>query len=85
MLGRYFWNILIAIDQLANTLLGGDPDETMSSRMGKMVRSWKQKPEHKGRFYIALTLCFLLNIIDKGHCEKSIEDDEGDRDIWRTV
>lgn len=35
---RYIWNVLIAIDQFFNTVLGGDPDETMSSRMGKRQR-----------------------------------------------
>ncbi|MDP4158147.1 MAG: hypothetical protein Q8911_00075 [Bacillota bacterium] len=34
-MGKYFYNILIGIDQLCNTILGGDPDETISSRMGK--------------------------------------------------
>lgn len=34
---KYIWNLLIAIDQLFNTILGGDPDETMSSRMGKAI------------------------------------------------
>lgn len=32
---RYFWNVLIGIDQLFNAILGGYPDETISSRMGK--------------------------------------------------
>lgn len=35
MVKKYIWNLLISIDQLCNTILGGDPDETMSSRMGK--------------------------------------------------
>lgn len=35
MIKKYIFNILIGIDQLCNTILGGDPDETMSSRMGK--------------------------------------------------
>jgi hypothetical protein len=34
---KYIWNILVAIDQFINTVLGGDPDETMSSRMGKQL------------------------------------------------
>jgi hypothetical protein len=34
---RYFWNLLIAVDQLFNTVFGGDPDETLSSRMGKHI------------------------------------------------
>ncbi|MBG24005.1 MAG: hypothetical protein CMF22_11185 [Idiomarinaceae bacterium] len=29
---RYVWNVLISLDQLANTLTGGNPDETISSR-----------------------------------------------------
>jgi hypothetical protein len=65
---KYFWNILIAIDQLANTILGGDCDETISSRAGK-----KQKTA-----LWAKVLCWLLNKIDTDHCKESIEEDEGD-------
>lgn len=28
---QYFFNVLIALDQMANTLIGGAPDETLSS------------------------------------------------------
>lgn len=31
----YFLNILISADQFINTLCGGNPDETISSRVGK--------------------------------------------------
>ncbi|MBB5325209.1 hypothetical protein HNQ34_002309 [Anoxybacillus tepidamans] len=65
---RYIWNIFISIDQFFNTVLGGDPDETISSRMGKRAR----KGDKLGQF-----ICAILNIFDKGHCEKSIEKDEG--------
>lgn len=34
---KYLYNILIGIDQLVNALLGGDPDETISSRLGKHI------------------------------------------------
>ena len=67
----YFWNILISIDQLANTILGGSPDETISSRAGKK--------EHDQTW--AKWLCKFLNAIDTNHCSKSIEEDEGDRDV----
>ena len=60
-------NILIAIDQLFNTIAGGDPDETISSRVGKY---------HKGSL-----LYKLLNFIEKNHCENSIEKDEGENEI----
>ena len=66
---RYAWNLLIALDQFANTVLGGYPDETISSRAAKAARA--------GRRWGCI-LCRLLDQIDKGHCEKSIEADEGD-------
>jgi hypothetical protein len=65
---RYTWNLLIAIDQLFNALLGGFPDETLSSRMGKKAR--------KGDKF-AKCFCRVLDVFDKDHCEKSIENDEG--------
>jgi len=68
---KYIWNLLIAIDQLANTVLLGDPDETISSRAGKRqdTQTW------------AKYLCWILNKIDKNHCKKSIELDEGGREL----
>jgi len=66
---RYIWNLLISIDQLCNTILGGFPDETMSSRMGKHLA--------KKDSLISNIVCKLLNLIQKDHCVKSIEEDEG--------
>lgn len=68
---EYFWNILISIDQLANTILGGDPDETISSRSGK-----RQDEQLWAKW-----LCWFLNKIQTDHCKKSIEKDEGDRQV----
>lgn len=63
----YFWKLLVSLDQLANTITGGSPDETISSRLGK--------GERRGckvcRFF-----CSILDIFDKDHCAKSIEEDE---------
>lgn len=70
MVKRYVWNLLISIDQLANTIIGGYPDETISSRMGKRVA--------KGDCKLCNVLCKLLNLIDENHCKKSIEEDEGE-------
>lgn len=64
---RWLLNLLIAADQLANTLFGGNPDETISSRAGKakaMGRAW------------GCVLCRLLDVFSKGHCERSVERDE---------
>ena len=76
-LKKYFWNILISIDQLFNTILFGDPDETMSSRFGK----WLDKPENTIRYKIASVICYFLRKIDPNHCRRSIEKDEGDRAV----
>lgn len=69
----YFWNVLIAVDQAANTVLGGDPDETISSRAAKR--------QHEQKW--ACLLCRFLHWIDKNHCPKSIELDEGSREVIR--
>lgn len=66
---RYIINILIAIDQFLNTVMGGDPDETISSRMGKHVAK-KDSP-------FCNLICKLLNYVDPNHCTKSIEKDRG--------
>jgi len=77
MLKRYFWNLLIAIDQLFNTILFGDPDETISSRLGK----WLGLPKEKWRYKVANIICKGLRKINKNHCKRSIEEDEGKRAI----
>lgn len=69
MVKRYIWNLLISIDQFFNTLLGGFPDETLSSRMGKHVVKRNCK--------VCRIICRILDIFEKNHCTKSIEKDEG--------
>lgn len=72
--GRYVLNILVAFDQLANSVLLGDPQETISGRLGK----WHRKnPTHP----VAGTVCTLLNLLEKDHCKRSIRDKEGSDDF----
>ena len=68
-ISQYIWNLLVAVDQFINTLFGGYPDETISSRAAKQHR--------KGKRW-ACILCRLLDVVDKDHCEKNIELDEGE-------
>lgn len=70
-LGRYLFNILVAIDQFVNTILGGDPDETISSRLGKIMA------KRKHRCVVCRWVCWFLDKIDPNHCANSIEEDEG--------
>jgi len=67
LLWHYFINVCIAVDQFFNALFFGDPDETISSRLGKF----------KNRVAPYGWICWLLDFIDPGHCEKAIEPDEG--------
>jgi hypothetical protein len=43
MIGKWFLNVLIGIDQLGNAIMFGDPDETISSRIGKIKRKYGGK------------------------------------------
>lgn len=67
---QYIWNLLISIDQVCNTIFGGFPDETMSSRMGKHLS------KHDCPF--CNMMCKFLNLFQKDHCVKAIEQDEGE-------
>jgi len=73
---QYIKNILIWIDQGCNVLLlGGDPDETISSVTGKYWR----------RFRLLAWLRKGLNWIDPGHTERTREADEGQYSVWAAV
>lgn len=68
---QYIFNALIGLDQFANALLGGDPDMTLSGRMGRAVA--------EGRCKLCGLICWLLGLIDKDHCAlaNKHEADEG--------
>ena len=75
MIGKWILNVLIGIDQLGNAILAGDPDETISSRLGKM------KLKHGGviPWYRPLSkiVDYGLDKIDSKHSIDAIEEDEG--------
>lgn len=69
---QYVWNLLIAFDQLGNAFIGGDPDETISSRAAKGQHRWYWR-----------WLGYGLEFVDPGHLEKSLERDEGKYQITK--
>ena len=77
---RYFLNIALSWDQLLNAHGFGDPDETISSRLGKLKR------KHSGTipWYrpVSKYLAWGLNKIDPNHVEEAIEEDEGDNGLF---
>lgn len=67
---RYLWNLFIAWDQSINTLLGGDPDETISSRVGRASiagKRWARLAESM------IDHLFMLLGEAPEHCRRSIE------------
>jgi hypothetical protein len=73
--GLWIVNIFVALDQLAAALLGFDPDETLSSIIGKK----------KDKYMLAKKLACILDTIDPNHTEKYKEMDEGKHSIWRLI
>ena len=64
----YFRRLFVALDQVLNAVTLGSPDETLSSRLHKDMDK---------RRVIPCILCALLGWLDKDHCEKALEPDEG--------
>lgn len=62
---RYIFRLLISLDQLLNTITNGEPDETLSSRLGRN----KRRKTITGKIG-----CEILDTIDKDHCEISVEE-----------
>lgn len=73
----YIIRLLIALDQLGNTLLGGRPDHTISGRVGHRALQGK-------RFYLLMEIV-IDNIFfwDEHHCFNAIEWDEVEKPLYR--
>lgn len=69
---RYIKNILIAIDQLCNTVLNGEPDETLSSRAHR--RRLAGKP------FLAECIDAIF-CLDPNHCRESYESERLGRQL----
>ena len=64
----YLLNVLHVLDQLANTLLGGDPRWTLSGRMGRDIAL--------GRCKFCVALCWILGQIQTNHCAAAYKADQ---------
>jgi hypothetical protein len=72
---KWLYNVLIGFDQFANALALGDPDETISARIGR------QKLEGRLNWF-TYPLEKFLNWLDTDHSVEAIEPDEGDDDAF---
>ena len=57
---QYLYNLLSVADRVVNTVLGGDPRQTLSSRMGRDISL--------GRCHACGWICAGLNLIQRDHC-----------------
>jgi hypothetical protein len=65
----YLLNLIYVLDLVLNTILLGDPDETISSRVAKKSA--------RGDCKVCMWLCKWLDKIDERHCLDSIKLHEG--------
>lgn len=77
-LAKYILNILISIDQLVNTVFGGDPDESISSRLGRNYPN-----SVLAKFVDILFFWQSKDKAIKSHVINAIEHDEGEDAILK--
>lgn len=65
---KYLTRVLIGLDQFGNTLMGGEPDETISARAGRNQKRWPWS-----------WLAWALNKIDRNHVEESMQSEREGR------
>jgi hypothetical protein len=75
----YVKNVLVTLDCLGNTILLGDPDETISSRSAKAMAY--EQSTHPPTWSWGCRMCSFLAIFQENHCAKALERNKGSRAI----
>lgn len=68
---KYITKVLLGLDQFANTIIGGAPDETISARAGRL----RNQPGLVSRLWWT-PLSKILDRIQPNHVELAIEHEE---------
>lgn len=76
---NYFFNLLISIDQFGNALTGGNPDNTISARVGYFVH-YHPKLSHYEDSYsygywrnLEKIINYTFKPLEKNHCKRAYE------------
>lgn len=78
----YLFNLLVGLDTLLNAVIGGDPGETVSSRLGK--GKLKDQPVHT--FWSRVVDAVFRALFSQAdHCVASIQHDEGKGAISQVI
>lgn len=75
----YVKNVLVTLDCFGNTLAGGDPDETISSRSAK-AQAYEQS-EAPPTWGWGCRMCSFLAIFQENHCAKALDRNKGHRAV----
>ena len=66
ILKGYALNVILGVDQLANCVIGGHQDETISSRCGRRY----------GTNWFWTGMGITLNWLDPGHIQRAVESEK---------
>tara|TARA_R110000772_G_scaffold144025_2_gene253589 strand:- start:3856 stop:4146 length:291 start_codon:yes stop_codon:yes gene_type:complete len=72
-IGRYTYGLWIAQDQLVNAIHAGNPDVTVSSKVGYMAEQGSATAQC---MEVVIDWLFYKAVKQKNHCRVSIEKDE---------
>lgn len=74
----YIYNLLIGIDQLANAVLGGAPDRTLS------YRCWQHRQHWAGAMAVRFVDGIFRLLGEHNHCQSVYESgDNQTDDVWK--
>jgi hypothetical protein len=83
---QFIYNLGLAVDQFANVLLLGDPDESLSGRLGRAMLSGRPKwfVPTCAKLNDAL---WLLLMGEKNHCLNAVEHEEcpAEKELWSWI
>lgn len=85
ILAQFLYNFGLGLDQFVNVLLLGDPDESLSGRLGRAHVSgrakWWCEPMRR-----ALDAFVFLAFGETDHCVNAIEPEESDsKELWSWI
>lgn len=72
-IGQYIFNLLYSLDQLANAIFFGAPDETMSSRLGRYYYENPDSWHAAIGLWVGRRVSNFLNWLQPNHVFNSIE------------
>lgn len=70
---QYALNLLLALDKGCNAILGGDPNETLSRRLGRA---------EDADVRVAGWACWCLGLLSRRHCWWSEQPGTEGRELW---